>query len=247
MKTIHTELRPISPDIQSLLDFERLIAPQRDEMRSRAFARARTSLAQTAVPVPTAIHFSHPQLLAAAGLAFLVVAAGGAALYELVAESRHARPSTSGEVSPVLVPEAPQMAPVQAAETAGEFASGPVQPAAKPTSSLSAEHDRGAKPKVVARNTPDVSDFGAELRLLQRARESVRNGQFAEALVPIADHERRFPAGRLVEEREALRVRALSGLGQFEDAHRAAIDFRARFPRSVLLPGMSESAQPGPP
>src|SRR5437016_1884991 len=39
----------------------------------------------------------------------------------------------------------------------------------------------------------------------------------------------------LVEEREALRVKSLAGLGRQDDARRAAAEFHARFPRSVLL------------
>ena len=41
--------------------------------------------------------------------------------------------------------------------------------------------------------------------------------------------------GSLVEEREALRVKALAGLGRHEDAQRAAAEFHARFPHSVFL------------
>jgi hypothetical protein len=55
-----------------------------------------------------------------------------------------------------------------------------------------------------------------------------------------AQHARRFKTGRLVEEREALRVKALAGLGRTEEARRAAAAFRARFPRSVLLPAVSQ-------
>jgi hypothetical protein len=51
----------------------------------------------------------------------------------------------------------------------------------------------------------------------------------------LAEHGRRFPNGRLAEEREALRVRALNSSGQSESARRAARAFAARFPHSVLL------------
>ena len=60
------------------------------------------------------------------------------------------------------------------------------------------------------------------------------------ALPPIAEHARRFKNGRLAEEREALRVKALVGLGRMEDARRAAAGFKARFPYSVLLPAVSQ-------
>jgi hypothetical protein len=80
----------------------------------------------------------------------------------------------------------------------------------------------------------------AELHLLRRARAAVARGEFAAALPPIAEHARRFRDGRLAEEREALRVKALAGLGRNDEARRAAAAFEARFPRSVLLPAVSQ-------
>jgi hypothetical protein len=86
----------------------------------------------------------------------------------------------------------------------------------------------------------------AELRLLRQARVAVARGDFAAALSPIAEHSRRFKNGRLAEEREALRVKALAGLGRMEEARHAAVAFRARFPRSVLLPAVSKMPAPAP-
>ncbi len=78
----------------------------------------------------------------------------------------------------------------------------------------------------------------AELRLLKQARAAVARENYAAAMPPIAEHGRRFKDGRLAEEREALRVKALAGLGRTDEAQRAASAFRARFPRSVLLPAV---------
>ena len=78
-----------------------------------------------------------------------------------------------------------------------------------------------------------------ELRLLRRARVAVARNDFAGAMAPIAEHTRRFRDGHLVEEREALRVKALAGLGRVDEARRAAAAFKARFPHSVLLPAVS--------
>ena len=85
----------------------------------------------------------------------------------------------------------------------------------------------------------------AELRLLRQARAAVAREDYAAALPPIAEHARRFKDGRLTEEREALRVKALAGLGRSEDARRAAAAFRARFPRSVLLPAVNQMSPSG--
>jgi hypothetical protein len=85
-----------------------------------------------------------------------------------------------------------------------------------------------------------------ELRLLQQARSAVLRRDFAGALTPIGEHARRFRDGRLAEEREALRVKALSGLGRSEAARHAADAFEARFPRSVLLPAVSKMPASAP-
>src|SRR5207237_8688349 len=52
-----------------------------------------------------------------------------------------------------------------------------------------------------------------ELLLLGQARSAVADRDFAAALVSITEHARRFENSPLAEERQALLVRALSGLG----------------------------------
>jgi hypothetical protein len=96
-------------------------------------------------------------------------------------------------------------------------------------------------------STSEASDaYALELGLLQRARTAVASRAFSTALDAIAEHQRRFPRGRLQEEREALRVKALLGLGRNDDARRAGERFRERFPRSVLLPRIEETTRPNP-
>jgi hypothetical protein len=91
-----------------------------------------------------------------------------------------------------------------------------------------------------------VDSLRLELRLLRQARAAVARDDFAGALVPIAEHARRFKEGRHAEEREALRVKALSGMGRRDEARRAAAAFKARFPRSVLLPAVNRLAATEP-
>jgi hypothetical protein len=88
---------------------------------------------------------------------------------------------------------------------------------------------------VSARTATEIEAYALELRVLQPARQAVAQRDFGRALGAIADHQRRFPAGKLTEEREALRVKALLGLGRTAEAERAGAAFRARFPRSALL------------
>ena len=58
-----------------------------------------------------------------------------------------------------------------------------------------------------ARGPATQTKFTAELELLQRAQAAYTRRDFSGALALVAEHARRFPNGRLAEEREALRVR----------------------------------------
>jgi outer membrane protein assembly factor BamD (BamD/ComL family) len=74
--------------------------------------------------------------------------------------------------------------------------------------------------------------------LLSRARKEIADREYGSALALIQKHKQQFPAGQLTEEREALRVKALRGMGREQDARKAAGEFRERFPKSVLSPQM---------
>src|SRR3569623_1802114 len=84
-----------------------------------------------------------------------------------------------------------------------------------------------------------------EMHLIRLARTAVAQRRFTAALAPILEHRRRFKEGRFVEEREALRVATLSGLGHGLEARRAAVEFEPRFPRSVLLPVVEQALGSG--
>jgi hypothetical protein len=150
----------------------------------------------------------------------VISAAVGAAAYEI-----HSR-SILAPVAPRAVASAPRAvvsappAPAPAVAVA-ELPSAPA-PTAAPSGLSAADAAR------------------AELHLLRQARGAVSRGDFAAALSTIAEHTHRFKNGRLVEEREALRVKALASLGRRSDARRAAAQFEARFPRSPLLPAVAE-------
>jgi hypothetical protein len=84
-------------------------------------------------------------------------------------------------------------------------------------------------------------DLAIERDLLQRARAEFRAGSFTAALQPLEEHARRFPKGRLEEERAALRIQTLSRLGEHQRAAELARDFSARFPESPLLDAVRSS------
>jgi hypothetical protein len=72
----------------------------------------------------------------------------------------------------------------------------------------------------------------SEVSLLSRAQEALSRDP-ARALDLVRDHERKFDAGLLVQEREVIAVEALARLGRTKEAEARAAAFHARFPRSA--------------
>jgi hypothetical protein len=107
-----------------------------------------------------------------------------------------------------------------------------------------AQSSRGAAP--ASRPVTPQEAYERELEVLGPARAAVARRDFSSALTAIGEHERRFPMGLLSEEREALRVQALSGLNRPEAAARAAAAFRRRFQGSILLSHMKDLARGAP-
>jgi hypothetical protein len=177
-------------------------------------------------------------LLVAAALVLAFAAAAIAARQELRgATGQRPSPPPAGVTHPD---------PARAVEPGSPVAAEPPGP---PKSGLASERPEqgGFAPAPRRSSAADGSDADAlELGLLQRARAAVAAGEFSAALQSIAEHQRRFPAGRLREEREALRIKALAGLGRDDEARRAAERFRERFPRSVLSSRIEETVRPKP-
>jgi hypothetical protein len=69
-------------------------------------------------------------------------------------------------------------------------------------------------PRPVPDTAPDPvaeDSLTAELALLQRAREALRDGRAGDAVEPLDEHARRFPRGQLADERRALEAKAAGG------------------------------------
>jgi hypothetical protein len=209
-----------SSEIRALLDQERAIPAQPAVVRARAVARARAALAAGLVVAPV----EPPPLparspwAASVALACAVSAAVNVAAYQIHAHFARMSASVAGPAVPVPA--------LVVADTKAPAARAIVAPTdAALLASTVTSPPRGKR----------VSSDRSELRLLSRARAAVARTDFAAALPLIAEHARRFRDGRLAEEREALRVGALAGLGRDEEARHAASAFRARFPQSVLV------------
>jgi hypothetical protein len=225
----------LSDTARRLLAEERSILPESDALRARALSRAAASMGAASAVVRPAFFRARVPLLAAAALfvglgAFAAYQSFGAGASEPpqattppVAAAPVAPPSPLGNAGPALQGAAPD----------AEIASpAPPAPAAAPV------------PAGAARRASADDANAAELGLLQRARAAVASGDHATALAVIAEHQRRFPAGRLREERDALRVKALASLGRKDEARRAADRFQTEFPRSVLSSSVEQTARP---
>jgi hypothetical protein len=203
-----------SPDVRSLLQHEREITPVPTLIRARVMARARAAIAAGPAVYTSRSRPAPVRWAVAAGVIFVAAGAVGAAAYEMRGRlDRHAA--------------APQPVMASLARPA---------PAARVAA---AEADELPTPLHAARfSRTDAAR--EELRLLRLARAAVARQDYAAALPLLAEDARRFKDGRFVEEREALRVRTLAGLGRNDEARRAAQRFQARFPRSVLLPAVRQ-------
>ena len=93
----------------------------------------------------------------------------------------------------------------------------------------------------IASSSAGATDLGGERALLDRARIALAQGNTADAERALAMHARRYPAGLLVEEREALAIKTLVDVGRAGDARRRAVRFKERFPSSIFLPAVDET------
>ena len=220
-------LRPLSQEVDTLLMASRGVLPLAPSVEARVLARAAPAaelpawVSRRPAPWPRSVF---------AAAATLVITLGAAAYaarswFEAPAASpMPAVPVASGETS------ARRHLPTVAAVRESDI----VAPSSPP-----ARRSRG-KSRATAARQPTI----AELQLLLSVREDVTHGDFAGALSVIAEHERRFRNGGLVEEREALRVKSLAGLGRHADAQRAALRFHELFPNSVLLSTFERMTEP---
>jgi hypothetical protein len=227
----------LSSDMESLLAQERVFPEERGELRARALTRARRTLEALSASSTRSFWQRRVTLLVAAALVLGFAAAAIAARLPL------RRPTGQAPSVPPALAVTPARA--QALEPARPKAD---VPAGTPSEVVSEVPERpSVGPKARRSSAADANDTDAlELGLLQRTRGAVAKGEFSTALDAIAEHQRRFPAGRLREEREALRIKALAGLGRNDEAQRAAERFRERFPRSVLSRRIEETVRPNP-
>ncbi len=214
-------------EVEAVIEQGRQIPPAPDLVRARLLARARAAFAASvaspsAIPAPSTGTVCRGRRIAVAASVLLVfvAAAAGAAFHARIASVPETAPTPPLVSAPPAVrASAPSIPPVQPPE---------------PVSSTRTQRPR--------RTITPQESYAAELQLLQRAQSEYASHDFANALVLLAEHGRRFPKGRLAEEREALRVRSLARAGRGDEARRALASFANRFPHSAFRPRLQAAA-----
>lgn len=203
--------------MESLFTAERVLVPYRDEVRERAFSRARCGPGHRPTSFATVGRWAlRPrQAPVVAGVLLALVSVAGAALE---VRRRLERPSK-------LFPTGAGARPV------GDWRGGTWAslPATAPwrLSSRAGVRSLGTSTR--------TEEYGRELRILEPARRAFARGDFAVVISAADEHARMFPSSGLAEERDAMRVHALFRQGRIADARRAAIKFRKDFPSSAVL------------
>lgn len=95
-----------------------------------------------------------------------------------------------------------------------------------------------ARPEATQPSTSDVSE---EQALIDTARAALARGRAADALTATNEHAKRFPRGRLVEEREALAIQALALSGDRTEATARASRFKRSFPNSIFVSAINRA------
>jgi hypothetical protein len=154
-----------------------------------------------------------------------VIGSGVHEVYDRVTH-RRADHAPIAVIAPPRAPSPPPPAPAPVVEPQPEPAAPNVVRPENPRPR--AEHVAKTEARERDRN------LAAERALIEQARTALARTQGASALAALERHARDFPQGELEEERESLRVQALVGLEQFDQARKAGARFHRRFPRSIF-------------
>ncbi len=141
------------------------------------------------------------------------VAASAVAAQRLTAESRRnetaaqANPTPGAAMPSKSVGPAPRVVPSATAPAPAQAANEPVMPS-------------------------PAAGLAIETQLIRQAHQSIVSGDFGGALMLLGEHEQRFPAGVLTEERVATQVIAYCRSGRGAEAQARLRQFANRWPKS---------------
>ncbi len=206
---------------------------------SRAAASAPSPAAAGAHVSATAAPGAYAALVAKVGVGLTAAAlAGGSAWMALRG------PATDQEQPPATMttPPAAQAAPRPAIVESPRMVRSPAgeQAAAMPDPAVDPSSRTGATAEVPAKHRNPAAGSGAasppssalESEIIDKARETMNTAP-ARSLALANEHARRFPHGSMAQEREVIRIVALSALGRTEEARSLGSAFLAAHPGSA--------------
>lgn len=198
--------------------------------QSRAASRPTSLAPQPALP-QRPWRASLTGLAAALAVGTALGAGGHAVLSAYVTPMRtHAPAPRKPETTSVPARRAaPQAAPVSSAALPSEPEALPNPPELEP-----------ARP-IAGTASAEPHGLDAELQQLERARTALGRGQPDQALSLLAAHAQRYPSSMLVQERDALNIKALVAAGRHAEARAAGDRFGSRYPDSLLLDAVKAS------
>jgi hypothetical protein len=252
------DLIELSPDAKALLQASGAVEGIPTGSSDRVLGRlaATLSLSPAAVAAASAVPLSPPASLPAASsgvlgawasaglklkllvtMSALAAAVGlGTLLREPRSHSTPAPPTVTAVSSPVTRDFEP---PVQAPAPLGSAVTAP--PRLDHRDALPASTTSGA-----TADPPGPSSLAEERGLLDSARSALTAGDGRGALQTLSAHERRFPRGRLIEERESLIVQAVAHTAGPAAARQRLTLFRRHFPKSIFLPALQAVVDSSP-
>jgi hypothetical protein len=227
-----------SPELARLIAAERAAGQLPAPARARIWEGIESSLLLPPVsPGPSVGRALRRALLSRGAVAAVSVALGGVGGMKLQAHRDQlsqlaapvpvtvVAPAAPTPVSPPLTAPAPPPPPTKTVARVREPA--PVLPSNKPT-------------------TEAQSALSRERTAIDTARTALARGDAKGALQLLVAHAHDFPAGAFAEEAAALRIQALLRSGAEPEAREAAAEFRAKYPRSLILPALEQSLKPAP-
>lgn len=246
------EVEPLAPELRALLETERAHRAPPAAGKARVAARLDAMLAGPGGPAggsdPGATPAGSPA--PPSGLPVAAVApvpSVARALAIFVAGAL-----TGGAL--VLALREPRVTVVERVPPAPPLESAPSQSVSAPRATRAP--GSATEPSASAAPAPPVESAGtaarrsdslaAERALLDPARTALGRGDGASALEAVHEHEARFAAGKLAEEREAIAVQALVVLHRSDEARARAARFAQRYPGSVLAPSVAAALESAP-
>lgn len=237
------DLDPLPPDIAHLLSESRELAPVPDESRARILTRARATLFGPGSPPDGSGGSNGPNGGPDGAPGAATAGSGGLGAKAIVAAVSLTVGATAGVIGHATL--APEPEPIRMvvevpvpralADVAPETE---VAPDASPGVTGSEPNAPSAASTTVTPEAEPVRSprrsIEAERDLVAQAQTALGRGRPTDALRALAAHARAYPRGTHTEEREALRVRALTAAGRSDDARRAAQRFVERYPNSIF-------------